>query len=251
MGWGVKVAILDSGCPPGFQPHKSKDFFGGGIVDCRNHGIFVTTIINHYAAGALIYIANIGSYKPSEIALLKALEWAADEGVDLINISSGFGPQKCKGNCVLANLIDAISSQTHTVIVTAAGNSGPNINTINCPSCAKLAVSVGAISSQGSLADYSSRGKIGGAKPDILAPGEVCLNTMCDSGTSFAAPVITGILAATLKYSSGKGAVQRLYDTAKTLGLNRHEEGYGAVNIDRYLEVITHGRSDGASEGQK
>lgn len=253
VGWGnIRVAILDSGAPPDIQAIEEIDFTGTGIVDRLGHGTFVVRIIKHYAPASQLLIAKIGDEKPIEVALIKALEWAVDKGAHIINISSGFGARRCKGNCELAKLINAITKQTSCIVVVAAGNGGPKPNTIVCPACATNAITVGALDPSGRLAAYSSRGAVGTRKPNILAPGDITIDGRPVNGTSFAAPIISGILAATLnRFSNSLEAIKALYDTAESLGLAPHEEGFGRLNLDKYLEVTSNVGANCASQRQE
>jgi subtilisin family serine protease len=250
VGWGAKVAVLDSGLPLGLNVAKIMDFTGTGSTDRFGHGTFVTNIIKYYSQGAKLLIGKIGNDYPSEVFLIMALEWAVDEGADVINISSGFG-SKCIGNCELGMLIDTIVNNTGIAIIVAAGNNGPHYNSIQCPACASNATSVGAIDVFGKLASYSSRGRTCSRKPNILAPGDVIIDGKHANGTSYAAPIISGILAATKnKHDNIQQAVQTMYDTAESLGLPFNEQGAGIFNLEKYLGVIEYGRSNSKGEGQ-
>lgn len=245
VGWGdIKVAILDSGCNEKESVIAEKDFTGTGNIDRLGHGTKIARIIKHLAPAAQLLVGKIGEFEPKETALWKAIEWAVDQGAHIINISSGFGANKCRGDCQLAQLINNIVIETGCIFTVAAGNNGPQQNTINCPACAANAVSVGAIDAYGNVADYSSRGMIGSCKPNILAPGEVTIDFETDWGTSYSAPIIASILAATLNnFYEPQEAVTMLYRTARPLpGLHRFEQGFGVVNLLHYLEVMSNGR---------
>ena len=90
------------------------------------------------------------------------------------------------------------------VVVAAAGNSGPNNETIKSPGNNPYIITVGALDTNSmSTADFSSRGPtIYGYKPDLIAPAVdllSCNNTYLPyttmSGTSVATPIIAGICA--------------------------------------------------------
>lgn len=107
------------------------------------------------------------------------------------------------------------------IIVTfAAGNEGPDQNTLNPYSASPCVISVAAGDKKGYLADFSSRGRPGDAlvHPDVTAPGVkisaaraltgVAATTVPDidnpqyatiSGTSMATPHISGVIALMLE----------------------------------------------------
>ncbi|GGM04857.1 S8 family serine peptidase [Deinococcus aerophilus] len=106
------------------------------------------------------------------------------------------------------------------VVVFAAGNEGPNANTLNPYSASPCVISVAAGDKQGYLASFSSRGRPGDAlvHPDVTAPGVkisaargltgLAATTVPDtdnprystiSGTSMATPHISGVVALMLE----------------------------------------------------
>lgn len=249
-GWGVKVAVLDSGVPQGVSSVEAADFTGTGLADRVGHSSLVTQVIKKTAPGVQLIFGKIGNEKPMETAALRAVEWAVNKGAQIINISSGFQVGNCKGNCTLGKLINTVSLSTKCAVVVAAGNDGiSGYNTIYCPGCASEAVTVGAVDINNNLADYSSKGAPGIKKPNILAPGHYIYRGAPITGTSYAAPFISGILAATMNMNDIQDCIQYLYDTATDLGLPTNEQGFGLVNPGAFVEVIIRGRSNRRSKG--
>ena len=158
-GEGIKIAVIDTGVD-----HLHPDLFGfgpggkivGGYnfvdeskmpVDTNGHGTEVSGIIA--ADGQLSGIApkaSIFAYKVSDDGenvssdlIIKAINKAIEDDVDIINISLGVNKTNSK-------IDDAVSKATRNgiVVVVAAGNDGPGLETIGSPGQSFDAITVGA-----------------------------------------------------------------------------------------------------------
>jgi subtilisin family serine protease len=105
---------------------------------------------------------------------------------------------------------------------------------------------------------FSSKGPTGDGrcKPDIVAPGERILSSRSsaqaggamnqyfeDSGTSMAAPHVSGVIAAFLsirrEYIGQPETVKRLFlQSATDLGRDRFFQGQGLVDLMRAIQAI-------------
>lgn len=118
------------------------------------------------------------------------------------------------------------------LVVAAAGNSGPSCSTVSDPPALyRAAFTVGATTASDTIASFSSRGPVtadgsGRRKPDISAPGAGICSALPGggyglmSGTSMAAPHVTGVAALLWSAAPGlRGQVaateQRLEETAR------------------------------------
>ena len=155
-----------------------------------------------------------------------------------------------------AALLDAVEmAWDHgIVIVCAAGNNGPKENTVTIPGISRKVLTVG--SSDDDTYDrgrkvlktgYSGRGPTACCivKPEILAPGTGITSCSKDksgyqvkSGTSMAAPVVSGALALAFeKYPSFTPAEMklRLYERAYPRSAQLGRIGWGMIHVDHLV----------------
>lgn len=183
--------------------------------------------------------AYLGNYKAlgangggSNDVIIKAIDDAVKDGMDVINLSLGSDISSDPEIDLQVKAVE-VAVQAGAIVVIAAGNAGPDENTINSPGTAPSGITVGSSSNDRKSSDntpldpnrvseFSSRGpNLGqGLKPDILAVGDNFLTAdsslkpgaeqlTSTQGTSFAAPVIAGA-AAVLK-AARPGLTPTLY----------------------------------------
>jgi hypothetical protein len=172
-----------------------------GVSD---HGTSVAAILigsgndgqwNGLLPGASLYAANIfsatpdGKIKASLGSMMKALDWQVTKNVQVVNISLAGSENK-----VLSLLMERASAKG-MVIVAAAGNGGASAKPAY-PAAHPKVLAVTAIDQQ--LAAYGHANQ--GDYIDFAAPGVGLWTAMngggaLQSGTSFAAPFITGAVA--------------------------------------------------------
>ena len=151
----------------------------------------------------------------AEAARKKGL-WPTDEMYpNVINLSLGGEDDGDEDNPVRAACRQAITEFGLDVIA-AAGNSGPKMTTMMLPACDPEVIAVGAVETDDELIvwDKSSRGPTvqGETKPDFVIWGtnlEMASHKADDSyltksGTSFAAPMLSGLTG--LLWESGRRA---------------------------------------------
>jgi serine protease AprX len=147
-----------------------------------------------------------------------AAEFADSAGADIINTSLGYAtfdnPKYNYSypdmNGITARISRAaeIAASKGIIVVVSAGNSGDdNWHYISTPADAKNIISVGAVTSSKTKAAFSAFGPSsdGRVKPEIMAMGQMTIAEIQPgiygtvSGTSFSAPIITGITACLLQ----------------------------------------------------
>jgi len=155
---------------------------------------------------------GIGTGFTSEI--INAMATCYDKGAQIISMS--LGSAECQGGCEICPECRLVASLTARgiIFVIAAGNSGPEENTIGCPGCSPDAITVAAVDRNGELASFSSRGGDRfPLKPDVAAPGvniysgtargsfidvqeaDAGMGFAAISGTSMATPHVAGFAA--------------------------------------------------------
>lgn len=258
-GQNIKIALLDTGIVnhPDLTVSGGVHFVDGvsNYTDDNGHGTHIAGIIGAQnneigviglAPSSAIYSVKVldsdglGTYSQA----IQGIYWAIDNNMNLISLSFG-------GVVDSQALHEAIKTATgHGLIVVAAsGNGGSGDNTMLYPAMYPEVVSVGAVNEEHQRASFSSTGP----GLDIVAPGVDVLSTSSDgsysvkSGTSMAAPHVTGALAVVWSQNpswTAQQVIDRIYDTVTQLG-DINEYGRGLVDIDRALGIdSTSGQND-------
>ncbi len=226
FGQGETICFIDTGIYAHFDfifPHsriiKFIDLINKDNIpyDDNGHGSFVAGV----ACGSGVFKAeNIGIAPQADIIVIKALnengssnsnvildamQWVY-ENAKTYNISvvcMSFGADVINNSDPLSSGAEALWKRG-LIVVAAAGNSGPEKETIKSPGNNPYIITVGALNEESmKIADFSSRGPtIFGTKPDLVTSGVnliSCNNTSPPytnmSGTSVATPIIAGVCA--------------------------------------------------------
>ncbi|WP_367130550.1 S8 family serine peptidase [Saccharothrix sp. HUAS TT1] len=207
-GKGVKVAVLDTGVDqdhPDLVGHEvaERNFTDDpDSTDGVGHGTHVAATIassgpeyRGVAPDADLLDGKVCAVAGcQESAIVAGMQWAAEQGADIVNISLGGGDTA--ETDPLEEAVNTLSARTGVLFVVAAGNNS-RPETISSPGSADAALTVGAADRDDSIAPFSSRGPRvgdGAVKPDITAPGVDVVAAKSSSGT-IGTPVADGYVA--------------------------------------------------------
>ena len=222
----------------------------------------------------LIDVRVIGASGSTNVStLIAGMQWVlahrADYNIRVVNLSAGGPATTSYRDDPLAAAAEVLVFAGISVVV-SAGNEGPHERTITSPATDPYVITVGGIDDSGTattaddaLASWSSRGVTpidGLAKPDVVAPGRKVVSLRSPgstldqelpdrlvagldplvpayfrlSGTSMAAPIVTGVVALMLEGSPTLTPAQvkaRLKGTATALPFGSPETtGSGMVS---------------------
>jgi cyanobactin maturation PatA/PatG family protease len=157
-----------------------------------------------------------GVLPTSQSDLAQAIDLARDHGAQIINISSGQLSTRGRADPQLEAAVKRCA-ESGVLIVSAAGNDG--CDCLHVPAALPGVLVVGALDGTGKPAEFSNYGGLYRPR-GLLAPGEnVRVATSgggfeVQTGTSFAAPLVSGVAALLLstqyRNGSGRGPVKPL-----------------------------------------
>lgn len=294
-GKGIGIAIFDTGV--GYHPditlpstrlsafvdtiNNRSDFY-----DDNGHGTHITGIIagngtasNQFYEGIapechfiMIKVLNQRGEGNTE-NVLAGIQWLLNNykkyHIRIVNIS--VGSSRGKHFDESSPLVVGVNRlwSAGLVVLTAAGNHGPEPYSIGAPGNSRKIITVGAsdVIQTGNGRDYSGRGPTESCikKPDIVAPGSNIYscqplpyptahqhlygNTSRSgyaydkvyqprSGTSMSTPVVSGCIALLLQqrpYLTNREVKMQLKKTALDLGYSHARQGWGLIQLDRLL----------------
>ncbi|MDW7774762.1 MAG: S8 family peptidase [Methanosarcinales archaeon] len=257
-GSGVKIAIIDTGIS---NKHPDLTVSGGinlvgtstskkwnddnghgthvaGIIGARNNSIGVLGV----APGAELYAVKVldqfGGGSISDV--VEGIEWAVQNDMDIISMSLGTTEYSQALN-------DSSTSAYHAgiLLVASAGNNGdgnPNTNDVMYPARFESVIAISAIDQNNMAVSWSADG----SEVELAAPGVGIYSTWLDggyrsmSGTSIAAPFVSGVAALMLQNNGGASPDEvraAMADGAVDLGVPGRDNVYGFIR-DRLRDFI-------------
>mgnify|MGYP001028351944 FL=1 len=279
-GEGVTICYIDTGLAPhmDFVFGKNRVLHFENFVtdnqtmhDDNGHGTFVCGIGsgNGLASGGryagIAPASNIVALKAlardgesGAMTILSAMQWVYDHHKDynIKVVCMSFGSEPMMINDPIAKGAEMLVAKG-IVVVAAAGNSGPEYQTIKSPGISTKIITVGGLDDGRTLdehynkkdfkiARFSSRGPaFSKLKPDVVAPSVEITSCTRDkkmygkmSGTSVATPMIAGLCALILQkypHATPFQVKQKLLASCIPISYNRNEEGYGLVDALKFV----------------
>ena len=224
-GSGIGIAIIDTGLWPrvtqelavvdgvstvGFASDRTRrPFSPGSVRDESGHGTHITSVAagrelsadgfyEGVAPGANVFVVRAfdangyGSY----VDVIEGIQWVIDhheqQNIRVLNLSFSAEPQSYYWDDPLNQAVMA-AWEAGIVVVTSAGNTGPDPMTVGVPGNVPYVVTVGSVDdnhtpddrSDDFLSSFSSTGPTyeGFVKPEVTAPGGHMLAHMNPNGT--------------------------------------------------------------------
>ncbi|MBP7331199.1 MAG: S8 family serine peptidase [Firmicutes bacterium] len=209
----VTVGIIDTGIEKTHPDLASRIAPGGynfilnssDVYDINGHGTGVAGVIaaetgNGAGIAGVTGRLNVkilplqaASYKGYAYVsdVIKAIDYAIEKGVDVLNLSMGSSSFSDIENEAIQRAV-----QSGIVVVASAGNEGTQ--EFSYPASFDNVISVGSVAKDITISSFSNHND----RVDLVAPGEDIYTTGLDNsyssyyGTSFAAPMVAGIASA-------------------------------------------------------
>jgi len=288
-GKNVTIGIIDGNFQGAGQEPLLSHVFASGRVDgawdfvtrspidfstksdsiADNHGTLVWQLIAGKGEGetcgagvdASFYLARTDvtekEFRGEEVFWISALEWMDSLGVRLVNSSVGYSigfddPAQdhlvtdMNGKGLLAGAVQIAAEEKGMIVILAAGNGGNTkqweIN--STPADAQGAISVGSTDETGLKLPHSA---IGSPYVSYLKPNVVCFSA---AGTSFSAPVITGLVACILQKQpaiSNRNVARIIEQSGHLFPYGNNYLGYGIPDAARVLALMNGNAVQGSS----
>ncbi|NME72054.1 S8 family serine peptidase [Flammeovirga aprica] len=239
----------------------SQTFFGSKRTSSDSHGTTVLRMIAGHEGNMRYGLADKSEFylartdhgdkesRSEEENWIMALEWMVDSlGIKLINSSLGYSngfdlkdenytPAQMDGETSMVTKAAEVATQEKGVLlIVSAGNEGDSSwEIISAPADARGVLSVGATTKSGVKASYSSIG------PDFLEyikPEVSCYSLF---GTSFSAPVITGLAACLWQLkpeATAKEIRGAIIQSSWFYPYGNNYVGYGVPNAGRAIDIL-------------
>lgn len=244
----TRVGLIDGGVDlthPVFHSNHIHQWGCDQHVIASAHGTAVASLLvgqregfSGAAPGAELYAADVYCGQPvggATTRIAAAIAWLAQQQIPVINISL-VGPD----NVILKNLISSLILHGH-LVVAAVGNDGPAAAPLY-PASYPGVIGVTAVDAHDRVLVEAGRGK----QVMLAAPGADLIAATLQSemsnvrGTSFAAPLVAGLLAIHIdkpNQDAAKTALTLLINQARDLGSTGYDTTYGYGVVGESLRM--------------
>lgn len=219
---------MENGLPALYEDLSGHGTAVAGIIAAKENGVGITGINPNVEIYSARVLTSKGTAPIKRV--VKAMEWAIQKEVNIINISF-----TTKRNSKELEKVIKKAYNKGILLVAAAGNKGE----LEYPAAYDEVISVGSVASDGNISRFSPLGC------EIVAPGEKITSTdvfntvSVSSGTSLAAPHIVGIASRLWEkdLSCSSDFIRCVLDISANLYGSRKRYGYGLVDY-KYAEKI-------------
>ena len=241
-GAGITIGVLDTGFRTTHEAFNhpghvlnviaEKDFVDepndmdtSTGVGSPTHGTYILGVMGGYKPDSYVGGAYDASFllaktedttrevQAEEDDWVAGLQWLEQNGADVVTSSLGYinwySPSDLDGETAVTTIAADMAAALGLPIVNAAGNGGHPGNNLIAPADGDLVITVGAVNSSGTIANFSSSGPTadGRLKPEVLARGVSTATVSPGSdtgytavnGTSLSTPLVASTIALMLQ----------------------------------------------------
>ncbi len=230
----IKGGINVTGSSSDYSDDNGHGTHVAGIVGGLNNDIGIVGVMPKVDLYAVKVFNSAGEGSLSDI--IRGLQWCISNKIKLVNMSFGSATDNATFREVFMN-----AEKAGIIMVVAAGNDG-NEHIMQYPAKYPETIAVASLNEMNNISSFSSYGP----EVDIIAPGEDILSTWNNggykkmSGTSMAAPHVTGAIAQMLNYWGDLTPAQvrqLLKITTHRLPLRSEQQGAGLIDVSLVMRV--------------